>query len=322
MTWPPAGAHPGTLHYIPPNLSAFEPAKPLVRSANVNTLLWIGGMFDTPLATAYPIQIAQALGPTWSLATVSLGSSGKSWGVCSIAEDARDMGKIVSYFKEQRRGGKIVIMGHSTGCQDCMEYVVGAKADQRPSVDGIILQAPVSDREAIEAELPHALLQEANELALKMCREGCSKDAIPNRLVRPIFGRIAITAQRWLDIASPPPTHSGADDYFSSDLLDVRLKDTFGKLSPSTPLLILFSGSDLSVPPSVNKDELVSRWMRATQEGGGKVDRVNGGIIPGASHNLNDSPEPVVQDLVARVIDFIRRLDNDEFHKPDADAKI
>lgn len=40
----PASAHPGTLHFIPPNLSAFEPTKPLVRSLNVNTLLWIGGM--------------------------------------------------------------------------------------------------------------------------------------------------------------------------------------------------------------------------------------------------------------------------------------
>ena len=54
------------------------------------------------------------------------------------------------------------------GCQDCIGYVVGAKAEQRTAVDGVILQAPVSDREALEEHLPKAFLDEANQLALKM----------------------------------------------------------------------------------------------------------------------------------------------------------
>lgn len=308
-----AGAYPGTLHYIPPNLSAFEPTKPLVRSMNINTLIWIGGLFDTPLSVAYPMDIAKALPPTWSLVTGSLGSSGRSWGVSSIAQDAEEMAKIVAYFKAQRPGGKIVIMGHSTGCQDCMEYVVGAKAEQRPAVDGVILQAPVSDREALVNHLPNAFMHEANQLALKMCREGHDKDAIPNRLTKPVFGRVAITARRWVDIASPGPDHTGADDYFSSDLPDDRLKNTFGRFAPTTPLLILEGGSDESVPEFVNKDELVSRWAKVVEEGGGKVDTIHGSIVPGASHNLNGNPAPVVQDLVQRVVGFTRRLDSNDF---------
>ncbi|KAH9825409.1 DUF1749-domain-containing protein [Teratosphaeria destructans] len=312
-SWPAAQGVPGTLHYIPPDLAAFEPTKPLVQSPDTNTLLWIGGMFDTFLSVKYPFEIAKALGSNWSLATTSLSSAGKAWGVSSIARDAEEVGKIVAYFKRQRPNGKVVIMGHSTGCQDCMEYVVGAKADQRPPVNGVILQAPVSDREALEDELPKAHMEEANQLALKMCREGHKDDAMPNRLTRPVFGRLAITAKRWLDVASPGPNHSGADDYFSSDLPDERLKSTFGKLPPTTPLLILEGDADPSIPASVNKDNLVGRWIRATEDGGGKVDRVNGSIVPEATHNLNDNAEPVVRDLVARVVGFLGRLDSGDF---------
>lgn len=310
---PQAGAYNGTLHYCPPNLSAFEPTKPLVRSANINTLIWIGGLGDTLLSVAYPLKIAESLSPTWSLVTASIGSSGKSWGVSSIAQDADEIGKLVAYFKQQRPSGKIVIMGHSTGCQDCMEYLVGAKAEQRPTVDGVILQAPVSDREALANGLPQAFMHEADQLALKMCREGHDKDAMPNRLTKPAFGRVAITARRWVDIASPGPDHTGADDYFSSDLSDERLKNTFGKLPPTAPLLILYGGSDEAVPESVNKDDLVYKWIKTVQEGGGNVDRLNGSIVAEATHNLNGCPEPVVRDLVQRVVGFVGRLDNGDF---------
>ena len=245
-----------------------------------------------------------------------------SWGVGSIARDAEDIAKLVACFKEKRQGAKVVIMGHSTGCQDCMEYVVGANAEKRPAVEGIILQAPVSDREAIESELPKAFLQEANQLALKMCREGHDKDAMPNRLTKPVFGRIAITARRWVDIASPGPDHAGADDYFSSDLPDERLKGTFGKLPAHSPLLILQGGSDESIPQSIDKLALVQRWATITKSGGGKIDEMNSGIIAGASHNLNGNPDEVVQDLIRRVTGFIQRLDVSDFRETASTMRI
>ena len=54
MDFPPPSSHPGTLHYIPPNLCAFEPYKPVAGGANLNTLLWIGGMYDTCLLYTSP----------------------------------------------------------------------------------------------------------------------------------------------------------------------------------------------------------------------------------------------------------------------------
>ncbi|KAK1021332.1 hypothetical protein LTR33_018487, partial [Friedmanniomyces endolithicus] len=126
----------------------------------------------------------------------SLGSAGNSWGTSSIAQDALDIAKIVAYFRSLRPAkgekgrGKVVLMGHSTGCQDCMEYFVGANSSHRPAVEGVILQAPVSDREALGSAMSETALREANQVALKMCEEGREGDGLPNRLTRGVFGRI------------------------------------------------------------------------------------------------------------------------------------
>ncbi|KAM3415020.1 hypothetical protein BST61_g10157 [Cercospora zeina] len=308
-TWPAASTTPGRLHYVPPNLSAFEPSKPLASSApSINTLLWVGGMFDTAASVAYPFVLAQALGPDWSLLAATLSSAGHSWGTSSISRDADDMARIVSYVKQRRPQGRVVIMGHSTGCQDCMEYVVGTGADERPQVDGVILQAPVSDREALELELPQTFKHEADQLALRMCREGREKEAMPYRLTKSVYGRLSITARRWVDVSSPAPNHDGADDYFSSDLPDERLTGTFGRLPSTTPLLIAYSGNDESVPETVDKPKLVQKWTDMVRAGGGTVDP-GSGVVKGASHNYNGDPEEVVHDLITRVVGFMSRLD-------------
>ncbi|KAK5107446.1 hypothetical protein LTR62_001244 [Meristemomyces frigidus] len=320
MEFPPASSHLGTLHYIPPNLSALEPAKqrPTSPTTPTNILLWIGGMFDTFLSVSYPLELAIHLPPTWALLTASLGSAGSSWGTSSIAQDAHDIALIVTYLQQQYssagKSGKLVLMGHSTGCQDIMEYLTGRDAASRPPVQGLILQAPVSDREAHEAHLPQAFLHEANQLALKMCREGHGTDAMPQRISRPAFGtQMSITAKRWVDVMSPGPEHAGAEDYFSSDLSDERFRATFGKIPPTTPLLILYSGKEENVPASVDKDDLVARWIRIVQESGGEVDRNNGSIVPEATHNLNGCAAGVVRDLVSRVVGFLGRVDNGDF---------
>ena len=154
VTMASPNSHPGSLHLIAPNVSAFEPSKPLTSNQNTNTLVWIGGLGDSYSSVAYPYVLAQSLGPTWSLVIAALSSTGNSWGTSSIARDADEIAKIVTYLKERRPNGKVVIMGHSTGCQDCMQYLTGTGADKRPHVDGAVLQAPVSDREALAADLP------------------------------------------------------------------------------------------------------------------------------------------------------------------------
>jgi pimeloyl-ACP methyl ester carboxylesterase len=312
-------SHPGTLHLIAPNVSAFEPSKSLSPSQNTHTLIWIGGLSDSYSSVAYPYPLAQALGSQWSLLIAALSSTGNSWGTSSIARDADELAKIVAHTRERRPGGKVVLMGHSTGCQDCMQYLVG---EGRPRVDGVVLQAPVSDREAIEAELPEAFVQEANQTALTLCREKKDTEVMPHRFTSPLFGRTAVSARRWVDIASPGPDHMGADDFFSSDLGVERLGQSFGRVPKETALMILFSGEEENVSECLDKEGLVRRWTGVAKEGGVSVDEANGGVVEGASHNLNGNPESVVQDLVGRVLGFVERLQKNELGQSAAGSRI
>lgn len=315
-------SHPGVLHTIAHNISAFEPSKSLTSTQNTNTLIFVGGLSDTYSSVAYPYALAHALGPTWSLVIAALSSTGSSWGTSSIARDAEEIAKIVNFIRERRPDGKIVVQGHSTGCQDCVQYLTGAGADKRPHIDGAVLQAPVSDREAMENELPKALLQEANQLALEMCREKKDTDVMPFRFTSKLFGRTAVSARRWVDIASPGPDHRGADDFFSSDFDEERVKESFGKLPARTPVLILFSGSEENVPESLDKEGLVKKWTKVAKNAGAVIDERNGGVVPGASHNLNGNPDEVVQDLLRRVLGFIGRLEQGELGQAAAGSRI
>lgn len=266
-------------------------------------------MGDTLGSVTYPFEIANALPPNWSLITCSLTSAGLAWGVKSLQSDVRDLDVIVKGVKERRGGkggkGKVVIMGHSTGCQDCMEFVVGKGWEERESVDGIILQAPVSDREALAHVLPEAFKKEADELALRMCREGKGADGIPNRFTKSIFKELLISAKRWVDVSTP----GGADDYFSSDLPLSTLQNTFGKIPWIAALCILYSGAEESVPESLDKEALVKRWVEVVKEGGGVVE---GHLVPGATHNLEGCSEEVRRGLVERVCAFVRVVEGRE----------
>ncbi|QIW96653.1 hypothetical protein AMS68_002171 [Peltaster fructicola] len=306
----PAASVPGILHFVPPNLSAFEPTKPLIENTSTNTVLWVGGLCDTLLSVSYPLAIAKALGPSWSLITASLSSSGLQFGIGSISQDVKDINKILAYIHSRRPSGKIVLMGHSTGCQDCLQYAIDTSQGHGIKIAGLILQAPVSDREALHMILPEAHMVEANRTALDLCEKSHGNDILAVRLTEPIFGKAPISAKRWVDLASPGPDHTGADDMFSSDLSDERLLKTFGMIPAEAPLLMLYSGKDEAVPEHVNKKKLIQRWVDVRKQRGGTVDTVNGGIVPDATHNLNGCPEHVVTDIISRVLGFISSIES------------
>ncbi|CAN0560401.1 unnamed protein product, partial [Laminaria digitata] len=46
-------------------------------------------------------------------------------------------------------GPAFLLIGHSTGCQDSVFYMQHGRPDLRAAVRGVVLQAPVSDREYI-----------------------------------------------------------------------------------------------------------------------------------------------------------------------------
>ncbi|KAF2452036.1 DUF1749-domain-containing protein [Karstenula rhodostoma CBS 690.94] len=305
-------AHPGTLHRYTPSLTAFEhtPPSPTPRNTNTNTILFIGGLGDSPLSVRYPTSLASSLQHPWTLAEVTLSSSAAGWGTSTLAQDASELGTCVNYFRRRRPDGKIVLMGHSTGCQDVMEYLVGAGFEKRPGVDGAILQAAVSDREgwgAIVAgdEALKKSLEETVALASSWVSRGDGDAILPKK------------GSKVLEMFDAPCTayraHSllakgGDDDYFSTDLGDDVLQGTFGRIPAATTAMFLWGSKDPYIPKGVYQEGTLKRWARIVREGGGKVDEVNGGVIEEATHNLNDDAEEVVQDLVGRVVRFVEGL--------------
>lgn len=298
-------SEPGILHRHA-GLVAFEPnGRPKVHQ---NVILWVGGLGDSMLTIDYPISLSHNLPDNWTLWEIGLSSSGLGWGTGSLQRDAQEIAKWVSHARYSiAMGQKIVLMGHSTGCQDAMEYVTGKGHEQRPPIDGVILQAPVSDREALMME-DGIERNSIIAMARAYIKEGRGDDVLPRKFGEAVFGMTPISAYRWLSLLSPDK--DGDDDYFSSDLPVSKLRTTFGAFPKTTPLQILCSGIDEYVPASVNIQSLISFWTRIVKEGGGIVDEQNSGIIPKASHNLQGDDAKVLMELCTLVSRFVKNIEN------------
>jgi len=197
-------------------------------------------------------------------------------------------------------------MGHSTGSQDVMHYLISP--GERPRIDGGIMQSGISDREAFAIYMTPDLLKESVRVAQQYVRERRENDVLPGYLTNTIM-TASISAKRWLSLLSPGPEHAGEDDYFSSDFDDERLRRTFGKLGHTkTPICILYGERDAYVPESVNKKELVGKWERHIKEGGGVVGE-GSGVVPEMSHTVKELGAPL-GDMIGRISKFLMKVEN------------
>jgi len=244
-----------------------------------------------------------------------LSSSYNGWGTSSLNKDVKELVQCIEYILKLRTRGKIVLMGHSTGSQDIMHYLVSPLQEEeeqspRPPLAGAIMQGGVSDREAFVMLLPEGVYESSVQVAVDYVSEGRGEDVLPAQTLGRFMSDVAITASRWLSLMSPPPVHNGEDDYFSSDFGEERLKGTFGRIGATqTPIQILYGEKDQYVPESVNKKELVERWERAIREGGGIVDE-DSGIMEGADHTVEAGGDQGIEDLVGRVVRFLGRIES------------
>ena len=273
----------------------------------------MGGLDDGLLTVPYLVPFSAALPPNWRLVQPLLSSSYRGWGTSSLDKDVEEIAQCIGYVHKLRPHGKVILMGHSTGSQDIMHYLLSPKRENdppRPSLQGAIMQAGVSDREILTDILPSDFYEKSIKVAGTYVREGRGADVLPTALLDGVFST-PVSARRWLSLASPPPDHSGEDDYFSSDFSDERLGTTFGKIgATNTPLQILYGAKDQYVPEHVDKELLVRRWTAAVKEGGGVVDE-DSGVLEGADHTLSRATEDVLEDFIARVVRFVERVEKD-----------
>ena len=223
-------------------------------SAAAHTLLFIGGLMDTFYSPSYTPPLSQRLAKQWGLVHIQLSSFGQGFGTSSIEQDARELDQFIEFWKTLYPRGKLVLMGHSTGCQDIVFFLKHAFHKDR--VDGVILQAPVSDREALLCETKEEIEMklEMLKLAESMITEGKGLEILP----RKAFWNIPITAQRFQSLCE----RGGPDDMFSSDFSDEQLEDLLGHMR-AIPCLAIFSMKDQYVPESIDMEKLTTRLYTA-----------------------------------------------------------
>ncbi|XP_052162403.1 UPF0613 protein PB24D3.06c [Oryza glaberrima] len=247
-------------------------------------VIFIGGLTDGFLATDYlePLSLALEV-EKWSLVQPLLSSSYTGYGISSLEQDALELDQLISYLINKENSDGVILLGHSTGCQDIVHYMRTNFACSK-AVSGVILQAPVSDRE-YRATLPETA--EMIDLAAKMLSEGRGMDLMP----REANPDAPITAYRYHSLCA----YMGDDDMFSSDLSEDQLRQRLGHMS-TTQCQVIFSMGDEYVPEYVDKEALVDRLCRAL----GNAEKVE---IEWGNHALSNR----VQEAVRAIVDFVKR---------------
>lgn len=215
----------------------------------------------------------------------------------------------------------MLLMGHSTGSQDVLHYVYHQSEQQRPPVDGAILQAAVSDREGLammcekDQNFQHAY-EECLRISLNSKAEspqGLICALPPDLTSRLGWPRGHVSCKRFLSLASPfSPVRPDSDDLFSSDLSDETQSKTFGAVGrsgllnscdiPHPSMLVLLSEKDQYTPITIDKETLIARWASALENGHARI-APSSGVIPGASHNVK---EHLAQfELIKRVFSYL-----------------
>ncbi|KAK4194733.1 hypothetical protein QBC40DRAFT_269866 [Triangularia verruculosa] len=272
-------------------------------SPTPNALLFIGGLGDGPHTIPYPLALSRTITPSFTVYQTRLTSSFSAFGYSSLSQDAHELRSIVRHLRTVLNKQKVVLMGHSTGCQDCLYYTTKlSDLREEERVNGIILQGPVSDREALGMSVDRGELERSVAVAKKMLEEGRGEHVVDKGEMPGGWRGSPVTAYRWLSFA----TKGGDDDFFSSDLSDEELEGIWGGLS--TPVLILPSEKEEWVPFTPEEVEgMVKRWAGFCKPG---VVSEFSGLIPGANHrvdNTDTNPEGE-RWLVERVGKFLGTL--------------
>lgn len=347
---------PGILHTYHParNLNLFEhtPYPPNTSPSSVpppkHILLFIGGLYDNYLIPSYTADLA-ALFPlhsaqTWRVIHIQLSSAGRAFGTLDIDRDIEEIAGAIDFihrslYHDTNNGGAvdIVLMGHSTGCQDVMRYLtapnpINNRKALRPVIQGAILQAPVSDRDAMN----HSI-QEGPEVArayeramqiVKNTKESEYRDVLlPLSISRQLFGPAPLSIARFLSLASPEsPGVPSVEDFFSSDVSEERLRGTFGRIGRNGLLrhsgvsvggtqsvLVLMSDSDEHV--KVNQKKMLQRWKGIMSEDTGGTIHGDSAVILNALHDASgdDWPSQEARLVVLRrkVLQYLRDVVGD-----------
>ncbi|KAK4212906.1 hypothetical protein QBC37DRAFT_317252 [Rhypophila decipiens] len=296
---------------------------------NRNALVFIGGLGDGLYTVPYIRHIVRNLNYArtsspetsqarirlrpWTVFEVRLSSAFSGWGNSSLSQDVDEIAAAVRYLRSTLNKRSVVLMGHSTGCQDCVAYLrrwsrnVHDNRDEPtrpadiPEVDGVILQGPVSDREFIAMTMGLEEMERSRDVAWRMIEGDRAKEYMPRDRLPADMRDTPVTAYRFHSLTC----RGGDDDFFSSDLTDGETENIWNPLTK--PVLIVPSEKDEFVPETVNVQDLMDRWRGSCRPG---VYSDLSGLIPNANHRVDDGDARMW--LVDRVLKFLAQLEEDD----------
>ncbi|ORY23282.1 hypothetical protein BCR39DRAFT_549688 [Naematelia encephala] len=321
MSIPPSPA--GPMSGILSHYTTGDHSYPYLSSGKLSSkkvVIFIGGLFNGLGDVGYVVPLSEALEAIgWKLAIMYWSGAYEGFGTGSLDRDVKEIGDLVKLLRETGHE-TIICMGHSTGCQDVIHYLTTTSPSKHlptsplgdehalplPTIQGGIMQAPVSDRECmrdIDVEITRAwreVLPEATELV----NSGKAEQLLSEK-ARKVLGMVAWGYRIWSfgDI-------SGDDDYFSSDLPSKQdnihththththpLDTSFGKLT--VPVLAIWSGKDEYSKAKDYNRPLLERWQDASH---GKLEF---DIIKNASHAVVDDKDRKI--LCGLVVDWLNK---------------
>jgi len=223
-----------------------------------NKLIFVPGLTDTIGVVPYLPQLAADLDSiSYSLVQPVKSSDLGGFGTSSLEGDAQELAQLIEHIKTRSSDpcvGKLVIMGHSTGCQDVLTFLSQDRllsketGDECIHVDGGICQAPVSDRDYFEAYVtPHSAqqLQECRDKLFKHQPSALLDRSNAKHKPESLHGRgtgnseavlnPAFTAYRFASLNDS----NGDDDFFSNNFSDDQIRRGIMPALSRAPLLFL-----------------------------------------------------------------------------------
>ncbi|KAL7713725.1 Hydrolase [Entamoeba marina] len=247
----------GSLHVLDNHVSYFITGK---HNEDVPLIILLSGLTDTLFSVEYFQQVAKELQHKYYVCSPSLRSSGSGFGYLTIWDDIEDIDKVLQHITTTYKSTNIVIVGHSTGCQDIM-ILLQLQLHKKYPIKKCVLQAPVSDRDAVEndSEIKKVIEEIENKYQQPI------KDLVHNKTKTELIStkylyddKYFVSEDRFLSLIAP----GGDEDWFSYDIMDYSTKFKCIDI----PCLFVFCLNDEYVPLTTKLyKELIERIDKSNE---------------------------------------------------------